>query len=119
MAKGPDRNAGRETFFVEGKEQFSLPHNNKIMHYLQRLRDEVHNLAITTYRKRHQKAIYQSTLDAIEGIGKSRNQMLLNHFGSIESAKKASVSEISRVKGIGEKMATKIHQALQNLSSRP
>jgi excinuclease ABC subunit C len=118
MAKGPERNAGKETFFTEGKEQFSLPHNDKVMHYLQRLRDEVHNLAISAYRKKHQKAMYQSTLSTIDGIGKSKNQLLLNHFGSIQNATKASISELSRVKGIGEKTAIKIHQALQNFHTK-
>jgi excinuclease ABC subunit C len=115
MAKGEDRNSGRETFFMSEKEPFTLPHSDKVMHYLQRLRDEVHNLAISTYRKKHQKAMYRSTLESAPGIGKAKKQLLLNHFGSVEGAVKASVQELERIKGIGGRMATKLHKALQNL----
>lgn len=118
MAKGAERNAGKETFFASGHLPFTLPHNDKIMHYLQRLRDEVHNLAIRTYRKRHQKAMYRSTLEDLPDIGKSKKQLLLNHFGSIDRTLKASLEEILKVKGIGPKVAIKIHNAMQNLQDQ-
>ena len=82
IAKGPDRDAGREKFFMSGQKEFQLPVNNPVLHYLQRLRDEAHRFAIGVHRARRQKTISRSSLDQIEGIGAKRKKALLLHFGS-------------------------------------
>jgi excinuclease ABC subunit C len=112
MAKGKERNAGKEVFYQIDQEPFTLPHSDKIMHYLQNLRDEVHKLAINTYRKKHIKGLYQSSLDKIEGIGKNKKQILLNYFGSIQNIKNSSLKTLSQVPSIGPKLAEKILKAL-------
>ena len=112
MAKGKERNAGKEVFYQINQEPFTLPHSNKIMHYLQNLRDEVHKFAINTYRKKHIKGLYQSSLDDIEGIGKNKKQILLNYFGSVQNIKNASLKTLSQVPSIGPKLAEKILKAL-------
>ncbi|MDD3370989.1 MAG: excinuclease ABC subunit UvrC, partial [Alphaproteobacteria bacterium] len=82
IAKGPDRNAGRERFFIPGRDPFSLPPGDPVLYYLQRLRDEAHRFAIGTHRARRAKALGSSRLDDIPGIGASRKKALLHHMGS-------------------------------------
>lgn len=108
IAKGPDRNAGREQFFMEGREPFQLPINDPVLHYLQRLRDEVHRFAIGAHRKRRAMEIAKNPLDEIPGIGAARKRALLHHFGSAKAIKSAGVEDLLKVEGISRAQAEKI-----------
>ena len=109
IAKGPDRNAGREKFFMTGREQFSLPSDDPVLYYLQRLRDEAHRFAIGTHRARRIKAIGQSGLEEVPGIGATRKRALLNHFGSAKAVAAAGMEDLARAPGISIQVAKKIH----------
>jgi excinuclease ABC subunit C len=109
IAKGPDRDAGRERFFIPGRPSFSLEPRDPVLYFLQRLRDEAHRFAIGTYRARHAKSLGQSPLDEIPGIGARRKQALLHHFGSARSVARAGLAEIERVAGISKTVAKKVY----------
>ncbi|HVH82393.1 MAG TPA: excinuclease ABC subunit UvrC [Stellaceae bacterium] len=109
IAKGPDRNAGRERFFVPGRPSFSLEPRDPVLYFLQRLRDEAHRFAIGTYRARHAKSLGRSPLDEIAGIGARRKQALLHHFGSARTVARAGLAEIERVPGISKTVAKKVY----------
>jgi excinuclease ABC subunit C len=114
VAKGPDRDAGRERFFVAGADgairaPFTLPPNDPVMFYLQRLRDEAHRFAIGAHRAKRQKAIGVSPLDEIAGIGPSRKRALLHHFGSARAVGNAGLSDLEGVAGISTAMAKLIY----------
>ena len=110
IAKGEDRNAGREHFFMRGREPFQLPENDAVLHYLQRLRDEAHRFAIGAHRNKRSKSMQVSELDLIAGIGASRKKALLYHFGSARAVAAASIEEIGRVTGISKEKAKIIYQ---------
>ncbi len=110
IAKGPDRNAGREQFFIEGRQPFQLPHENPVLHYLQRLRDEAHRFVIGAHRTRRQNAISASPLDDIPGIGARRKRDLLHYFGSARDVARAGVDDLCQVPGISKSMALRIYQ---------
>lgn len=114
IAKGPDRDAGREKFFTvdgEGKIRapFTMPPNDPVLFFLQRLRDESHRFAIGTHRAKRQKAIGISPLDEIAGIGPSRKRALLHHFGSARAVGNAGIEDLLAVDGISKSVAQKIH----------
>ena len=109
IAKGPDRNAGRERFFLPGRPAFSLEPRDPVLYFLQRLRDEAHRFAIGAHRVRREKAIRGSPLDEIAGIGARRKQALLHHFGSARSVARAGIAEIERVPGISKAVAKKVY----------
>ena len=109
IAKGPDRNAGRERFFMAGRPPFSLDPRDPVLYFLQRLRDEAHRFAIGTHRARRTKAIGRSPLDEIAGIGARRKQALLHHFGSARTVARAGLGELERVGGISKTVAKKIY----------
>jgi excinuclease ABC subunit C len=109
IAKGPDRDAGRERFFMPGRPSFSLEPRDPVLYFLQRLRDEAHRFAIGTHRARRIKAIGQSRLDEIAGIGARRKQALLHHFGSARTVARAGLAEIERVAGISKAVAKKVY----------
>ena len=109
IAKGADRNAGRERFFMTGKETFQLPVDDPFLHFLQRLRDEAHRFAIGTHRQKRAKAIIKSVLDDIPGIGGARKKKLLLHFGSAQNVSKAGITDLERVEGINRAVAQKIY----------
>ena len=109
IAKGEDRNAGREDFFLDGRMGFQLPINDPVLHYLQRLRDEAHRFAIGSHRARRQKQIVESPLDGVTGIGAKRKKALLNHFGSAKAASGAGVDDLAKVEGISRAIAQKIY----------
>jgi excinuclease ABC subunit C len=109
IAKGVDRNAGREWFHVPNREPFQLPINDPTLHYLQRLRDEVHRFAIGKHRNKRSKSFTQSALDDIPGIGPSRKRELLQHFGSRADVETATLEELSKVKGINKATAQAIY----------
>lgn len=114
MSKGEDRNAGEEYFHQIDKESFTLPKNHKVMYYLQQLRDEAHRFAITTHRNKRAKSVTKSSLDEISGIGKARKKALLNHFGSFEKIKSASIEDLMRLDGISKSIAEKIRDFSKN-----
>ncbi len=109
IAKGPDRDAGRERFFMVGREPFYLEFKSPVLFYLQRLRDEAHRFAIGTHRAKRAAALATSPLDEVEGIGPSRKRALLNHFGSGRAVTTAGLSDLESVKGISKAMARKIY----------
>ncbi|WP_265032868.1 excinuclease ABC subunit UvrC [Wolbachia endosymbiont (group A) of Sicus ferrugineus] len=105
MAKGPDRNAGNETFYMLGREEFSLANDSKVMLYLQLLRNEAHRFAITSHRKKRDKQFIVSQLSKIPGIGNKRKKALMSYFGSVKNISKASLAEIQNVHGISKGLA--------------
>jgi excinuclease ABC subunit C len=109
IAKGADRDAGRERFHMQGKPPFSLPPNDPVLYYLQRLRDEAHRFAIGTHRAKRSKAITKSPLDDIAGIGAARKKALLHHFGSARGVSEAGLTDLQAVEGISSAMAKKIY----------
>ena len=109
IAKGPDRNAGRERFFVRGRAPFSLDPRDPVLYFLQRLRDEAHRFAIGTHRAKRVKALGHSPLDEIAGVGARRKQALLHHFGSARAVARAGLGELERVAGISKTVAKKIY----------
>jgi excinuclease ABC subunit C len=110
IAKGEDRNAGREWFFRNGHEPFQLPERDATLHYLQRLRDEAHRFAIGAHRKKRSKTLVRSALDDIPGIGMGRKRALLLHFGSRADVERATLAELENVTGISKKIAAIIHE---------
>lgn len=113
IAKGPERNAGREKFFMEGRMNFQLPEQDPVLFYLQKLRDEAHRFAIGAHRSRRKKSITQSRLDDIPGIGSERKKSLLRHFGSSKEVERAGLSDLQSVEGISKAMAQKIYDYFQ------
>lgn len=109
IAKGPDRNAGREWFFTRDQNPFQLSERDPVLYYLQRLRDEAHRFAITTHRVGRLKSIEKSELDSIPGIGNKRKRNLLNHFGSASAVKEASVADLENIPGINRVLAESIY----------
>ena len=109
IAKGEDRDAGREKFFMHGREMFQLPVNDPVLNYLQRLRDEAHRFAIGAHRVRRSKAISDSPLDDIAGVGDRRKKALLLHFGSGKAVSAAGIEDLARVEGISHALAQKIY----------
>ena len=105
IAKGEERDAGREKFFMEGREPFMLPHRDPVLYYVQRLRDEAHRFAIGTHRARRKKDITRNPLDEIQGIGPSRKRALLNHFGSAKAVSRASLADLTAIPGISSQTA--------------
>ena len=109
IAKGEDRNAGREWFFMEGRAPFQLPHNDPALYYLQRLRDEAHRFAIGRHRNKRSAALTASALDDIPGIGSGRKRALLQHFGSRADVERATITELEKVSGISKGIARSIY----------
>jgi excinuclease ABC subunit C len=114
VAKGPDRDAGREKFFTVGPDgkirpPFTLPPNDPVLFFLQRLRDESHRFAIGAHRAKRQRAIGISPLDEIAGIGPSRKRALLHHFGSARAVTNASLADLQAVTGISGAVAKQIY----------
>lgn len=109
IAKGPDRNAGRERFFMAGKPPLSLEPRDPVLYFLQRLRDEAHRFVIGAHRAKRSKGLTQSTLNDVPGIGAGRKKALLHHFGSAREVAAASMEDLEAVDGISKTMARKIH----------
>lgn len=114
ISKGPERNAGKEFYHMQGKESFALEFQSPLAFYLQNLRDEAHRFAIGTHRKKRGKSIFKSSLDEVEGIGAKRKRDLLNYFGSAEEVAQASVKDLQKVAGISKKTAEKIFNYFHN-----
>ncbi len=113
IAKGPDRDAGREKFFMRGKPSFMLPERDPVLYFVQRLRDEAHRFAIGSHRARRKKEMVRNPLDEIPGIGPGRKRALLHRFGSAKAVARAAVNDLKDVEGISEQMAQAIHDHFQ------
>jgi excinuclease ABC subunit C len=109
VSKGPDRNAGRETFHMPGGRELTLPPNSALMFYLQRLRDEAHRFAIGTHRAKRAKSLTTSTLDDVPGIGPNRKRALLMHFGTARAVKGAALDDLEKAPGISKAMARQLY----------
>ena len=109
IAKGKDRNAGRERFFLPGRAAFSLEPRHPVLYFLQRLRDEAHRFAIGGQRAKRSRGLVRSELDAIAGIGASRKKALLTHFGAARAVAEAGVEDLEKVKGISRAVAQRIY----------
>ncbi|MBA4117277.1 MAG: excinuclease ABC subunit C [Candidatus Puniceispirillum sp.] len=112
IAKGPERNAGRETFHRKGHDPFSLEDDPELLFFLQRIRDEVHRFAIGTHRKGRDKNMLRSRLDDLPGVGPKRKKALLAHFGSAVAVQDATPKDIARVDGISDTLAQQIYDYL-------
>ncbi len=113
VAKGPDRDAGRERFFMPHKPSFSLPLRDPVLCFIQRMRDEAHRFAIGTHRARRKKELVKNPLDEIAGIGPGRKRALLHHFGSAKATSRAGIEDLKSVEGISEAMAQTIYDHFQ------
>ena len=109
VAKGVDREAGRERFFAPGRESFSLPVRDPVLYFVQRLRDEAHRFAIGSHRARRKKEMIRNPLDEISGIGPSRKRALLLHFGTAKAVGRAAMEDLLAVEGISESTARLIY----------
>jgi excinuclease ABC subunit C len=109
VAKGPDRNAGRERIYMEDRAPIELEAKDPVLYFVQRLRDEAHRFAIGTHRARRAKAAKGSALDEIAGVGPTRKRALLHHFGSARAVSKAAVADLTRVPGISAATAKLIY----------
>ena len=109
ISKGPDRDAGREHFYMTGREPFRLDPKSPVLYYLQRLRDEAHRFAIGSHRKKRSKAIGANPLDEIAGVGASRKRALLQHFGSAKAVSAASLADLESVGGVSKTLAKKVY----------
>ena len=108
VAKGPDRDAGLERFYIPGKPYFMLEPKSPVLYYLQRLRDEAHRFAIGTHRVRRTMEMKRNPLDEIEGVGPRRKRALLHAFGSARGVAQASVNDLAKVDGVSEPLAQRI-----------
>ncbi|MCB1384373.1 MAG: excinuclease ABC subunit UvrC [Nitratireductor sp.] len=109
IAKGPDRDAGREKFFMPGKASFMLHERDPVLYFVQRLRDEAHRFAIGSHRARRKKEMVRNPLDEIGGVGPSRKRALLLHFGTAKAVSRAAVADLMAVDGISREMAQIIY----------
>ncbi len=109
IAKGEERDAGREKFHMEGRAPFMLPHRDPVLYYVQRLRDEAHRFAIGTHRAKRQKAAISNPLDEIEGIGPTRKRALLQRFGSAKAVSRAALADLTSVPGVSSQLAQQIY----------
>ena len=113
IAKGPERDAGREAFYLPGKPPFKLPQKDPVLYYLQRLRDEAHRFAIGGHRAKRSRQMAENPLDGIPGIGPSRKKALLTHFGSAKAVRNAALADLEAVDGVSKAMAKRIHDWFQ------
>jgi excinuclease ABC subunit C len=109
VAKGVDRDHGKEEFYIPGRSVFALQRNDPVLYFVQRMRDEAHRFAIGTHRAKRTKAISANPLDDIAGIGASRKRALLAHFGSAKAVSRANLADLKAVDGISAAMAEKIY----------
>ncbi len=109
VAKGPDRNAGREVFHLPNGREVTFPPNNALLFYLQRLRDEAHRFAIGTHRAKRARSLTTSTLDEVPGIGPNRKRALLMHFGTAKAVKGAALEDLERAPGISKATARQLY----------
>jgi excinuclease ABC subunit C len=109
IAKGPDRDAGRERIHVPGRASFMLDARDPVLYYVQRLRDEAHRFAIGSHRAKRTKGLSANPLDEIPGVGPGRKKALLQAFGSARSVSRASMTDLASVEGISTSLARTIY----------
>ena len=112
IAKGPDRDAGRETFFMPSQPPFNLKPRDPVLYFVQRLRDEAHRFAIGSHRQRRKRDLREGGLQEIPGIGPARKRALLRHFGTLRAIERASMADLEKVDGINAETARKIYEFL-------
>jgi excinuclease ABC subunit C len=110
IAKGPDRDAGRETFFVPGRDSFKLPPRDPVLYFVERLRDEAHRFAVGSHRARRMRDLREAGVQEIAGIGPTRKRALLHHFGTLKAIERASVTDLMQVDGISAETARRIYE---------
>ena len=110
IAKGPDRDAGRETFFLPGRDSFKLPPRDPVLYFVERLRDEAHRFAVGSHRARRKRDLREAGLQEIAGIGPTRKRALLHYFGTLKSIERASVTDLMQVDGISAETARRIYE---------
>ncbi|MBA70059.1 MAG: excinuclease ABC subunit C [Rhizobiales bacterium] len=109
IAKGMDREAGRERFFMDGRQPFTLPPRDPVLYFIQRLRDEAHRWAIGSHRARRKKEMVKNPLDEVAGIGPTRKRALLMHFGTAKAVSRAGIEDLREVEGISAALAEQIY----------
>ena len=109
VAKGIDRDAGKEEFHRTGKRPMALKHNDPVLYFIQRLRDEAHRFAIGTHRAKRAKSVIANPLDEIPGVGAARKRALLAHFGSAKAVSRANLADLKAVEGVSEGLAQKVY----------
>jgi excinuclease ABC subunit C len=110
IAKGPDRDAGRETFFLPGRDSFKLPPRDPVLYFVERLRDEAHRFAVGSHRARRKRDLREAGLQEIAGIGPTRKRALLHHFGTLKAIERAAVTDLMQVDGISAETARRIYE---------
>src|SRR5262245_16905856 len=109
IAKGPDRDAGNETFHMPGRDSFKLPPRDPVLYFVERLRDEAHRFAVGSHRQRRSRDIRDAGLKEIPGIGPMRRRALLHHFGTLRAIERASIADLAEVPGINAETARRIY----------
>ncbi|HEV7438948.1 MAG TPA: excinuclease ABC subunit UvrC [Methylobacterium sp.] len=109
IAKGRDRDAGRETFFVPGRPPFKLPPRDPTLYFVQRLRDEAHRFAIGSHRARRKRELVRNPLDEIAGIGPTRKRALLHHFGTVKAIQRAALEDLAKAPGVNAATARAVY----------
>jgi excinuclease ABC subunit C len=110
IAKGPDRDAGRETFFMPGRAPLKLPPRDPVLYFVERLRDEAHRFAVGSHRQRRKRDIREAGLQEIAGIGPGRKRALLHHFGTLKAIERASLTDLAQVPGVSAETARRIYE---------
>jgi excinuclease ABC subunit C len=109
VAKGPDRDAGLETFFLPGREPFKFKPRDPVLYFVQRLRDEAHRFAVGSHRVRRRRDMREAGLQEIPGVGPTRKRALLHHFGTLKAIERAALTDLAKVPGISAETARKIY----------
>jgi excinuclease ABC subunit C len=117
VAKGPDRDAGMETFFLPGRESFKLQPRDAVLYFVQRLRDEAHRFAIGSHRVRRRRDLREAGLQEIPGIGPTRKRALLHHFGTLKAIERAALADLAKVPGISAETARKVYDFFHERAS--
>jgi excinuclease ABC subunit C len=118
IAKGADREAGRETFFMPGRTPFKLPPRDPLLYFIERMRDEAHRFAIGSHRARRKKDIREAGLQEIPGVGPTRKRALLRHFGTLKAIERASLPDLAQVPGISAETARKVYEFFHEQGGR-
>jgi excinuclease ABC subunit C len=116
IAKGPDRDAGRETFHMPGRAPFKLPPRDPVLYFVERLRDEAHRFAIGSHRQRRSRDIREAGLQEIAGIGPTRKRALLRHFGTLKAIERASIADLRQVPGVSDETARRIYDFFHDVA---
>jgi len=109
IAKGPERDAGNETFHMHGRASFKLPPRDPVLYFVERLRDEAHRFAVGSHRQRRRRDLREAGLREIPGIGPMRRRALLHHFGTLRAIERASITDLAEVPGINAETARRIY----------